>query len=98
MKESTEQIYRQRILRVQMYIQDNLDRALTLEELAHTRELLAEKRVPSPRNPKPADDNQDAEYECMRCSHHWAGYFSRNAERTCPECRSNSVRWLRVKR
>ena len=34
MKESTEQIYRQRILRVQMYIQQNLDRDLPLEELA----------------------------------------------------------------
>lgn len=34
MKESTEQVYRQRILRVQMYIQENLDRDLPLEELA----------------------------------------------------------------
>lgn len=34
MKESTEQVYRQRILRVQMYIQQNLDRDLPLEELA----------------------------------------------------------------
>jgi AraC family transcriptional regulator len=34
MKESTEQVYRQRILHVQMYIQQNLDRDLPLEELA----------------------------------------------------------------
>jgi AraC family transcriptional regulator len=34
MKKSTEQIYEQRILRVQMYIQKNLDRELSLEELA----------------------------------------------------------------
>ena len=34
MKESTEQIYRQRILRVQIYIQQHLDRDLPLEELA----------------------------------------------------------------
>ncbi|MBN2314523.1 MAG: AraC family transcriptional regulator, partial [Sedimentisphaerales bacterium] len=34
MKESTEQVYRQRILRVQMVIQQNLDRDLSLEELA----------------------------------------------------------------
>ncbi len=34
MKESTEQVYRQRILRVQMVIQQNLDRELPLEELA----------------------------------------------------------------
>ena len=34
MKESTEQLYKQRILHVQMYIQQNLDRELSLEELA----------------------------------------------------------------
>jgi AraC family transcriptional regulator len=34
MKKSTERVYRQRILRVQMYIQKNLDRDLPLEELA----------------------------------------------------------------
>jgi AraC family transcriptional regulator len=34
MKKSTEQLYKQRILRVQMYIQKNLDRELSLEELA----------------------------------------------------------------
>ena len=34
MKKSTEQIYKQRILRVQMFIQKNLDRELSLEELA----------------------------------------------------------------
>ena len=34
MKKSTEQLYKQRILQVQMYIQKNLDRELSLEELA----------------------------------------------------------------
>ena len=34
MKESTEQVYRQRTLRVQMFIQQHLDRDLPLEELA----------------------------------------------------------------
>ena len=34
MKESTGQIYKQRILNVQMYIQQNLDRDLSLKELA----------------------------------------------------------------
>jgi heterodisulfide reductase subunit A len=71
--------------------------AVTAEDVAHTREVLAQARVPSPRNPRPAEENQDAEYVCMRCGHHWGGYYSRNAERTCPQCRSNSVRWLRVK-
>jgi heterodisulfide reductase subunit A len=71
--------------------------AVTAEELTHTREVLAQARVPSPRNPRPADENQDAEFVCMRCGQRWVGYFSRNAERICPQCRSNSVRWLRVK-
>ena len=34
MKESTEQIYKKRILRVLMYIQQNLDRQMSLEELS----------------------------------------------------------------
>jgi AraC family transcriptional regulator len=34
MKKSTEQLYKKRILRVQIYIQKNLDRELSLEELA----------------------------------------------------------------
>ena len=68
------------------------------EEAANTREVLSKARVPSPRNPRPADENQDAEFACLRCGHHWTGYFSRNAERSCPQCRSNSVRWLRIKK
>jgi rubrerythrin len=70
---------------------------VTLEEVEQTREALAKARVPSPRNPKPGDENQDADFACMRCGHRWKGFFSRNAERTCPECRSNSARWLRLK-
>jgi heterodisulfide reductase subunit A len=70
---------------------------VTADEIEHTREALTQARVPSPRNPKPSDENQNAEYACMRCGHGWSGYFSRNAERICPRCRSNSVRWLREK-
>jgi heterodisulfide reductase subunit A len=69
---------------------------VTVEEVARTREALASARVPSPRNPKPADENQNVEFACMRCGHLWSAYYSRNAERTCPQCRSNSVRWLRT--
>jgi heterodisulfide reductase subunit A len=69
---------------------------VTLEEVEHARVALAKTRVPSPRNPKPSDENQDADFACMRCGNYWAGFFSRNAERTCPQCRSNSVRWLRT--
>ena len=69
--------------------------AITPEEVEHTREALAKARVPSPRNPRPRDENQDAEFVCLRCGHRWTSFFSRNAERTCPQCRSNSVRWMR---
>jgi heterodisulfide reductase subunit A len=72
--------------------------AVAVGEVKHTREVLTETRVPSPRNPKARDENQEAEFSCMRCGHRWTGYYSQNGERTCPSCRSNSVRWLRVKR
>ena len=71
--------------------------AASADEVENTRQVLAQARVPSPRNPRPTDENQDAEFVCMRCGHHWTGYFSRDAERTCLQCRSNSVRWLRKK-
>jgi heterodisulfide reductase subunit A len=71
---------------------------VTPEEVEETRIALATARVPSPRNPKESDEKQDAEFACMRCGHHWVGYFSANLERTCPQCRSNSVRWLKSKK
>ncbi|MEJ2735501.1 MAG: hydrogenase iron-sulfur subunit, partial [Anaerolineae bacterium] len=71
--------------------------AVTADEVENTRQVLAQARVPSPRNPRPTDENVDAEFACMRCGNGWNGYFSRNAERICPQCRSNSVRWLRKK-
>jgi heterodisulfide reductase subunit A len=71
---------------------------VTAEEMAHTREALSGVRVPNPRNPKPADENQDVNYACMRCGHQWTGFFSANMERICPQCRSNSVRWLKAAR
>ena len=71
---------------------------VTPEEIEHTRKALATARMPSPRNPKPQDENQDAEFVCMRCGQQWTGPFSRKAERICPQCHSNSVRWLRMKK
>ena len=68
---------------------------VTPEELEFTRGILAKARVPRPRNPKPADEGQASEFACMRCGHHWGGFFSVNQERSCPECRSNSVHWLK---
>ncbi len=70
---------------------------VTAKEVERTREALSQARVPGPRNPRDSDEKQDAEFVCMRCGHEWAGYYSSNLERTCPDCRSNSVRWLRVK-
>jgi heterodisulfide reductase subunit A len=50
-------------------------------------------KVPGPRNPRPADEGQKARFACMRCGHRWSDAFH-VVERTCPQCRSNSVRWL----
>jgi heterodisulfide reductase subunit A len=68
--------------------------SVTAEELELTRSALVKARVPRPRNPKPADEEQETEFACMRCGHRWGGMFSVNRERTCSRCRSNSVRWL----
>jgi heterodisulfide reductase subunit A len=69
--------------------------SITPEEVSRSREVLATARVPSPRNPRASDENQDAAYACMRCGQAWTGFFSANLERICPQCRSNSVRWLK---
>jgi len=68
---------------------------VTLEEITETSQLLAEKKVPGPRNPRPKDENQPAGYECLTCGEKWEGNYSSNQERSCPACRSNSVRWIR---
>ncbi|MEJ2209914.1 MAG: hydrogenase iron-sulfur subunit [Anaerolineae bacterium] len=66
-------------------------------EVEQTRAVLAEARVPSPRAVRPAEEGQPAGFACMRCGHQWTGIIQGNVERTCPQCRSNSVRWLRLK-
>ena len=70
---------------------------VTAEEVEHTREVLATARVPSPRNPRSRDIGQPADYACMRCGYEWGDLFQ-IVERTCPQCRSNSVRWLKAKK
>jgi heterodisulfide reductase subunit A len=65
------------------------------KEIDQTRAVLADKRVPSPRNPRPKDENQPSDFVCLRCDHHWAAIYSSSQERICPVCRSNSIRWLR---
>ncbi len=69
--------------------------SVTLEEVEKTRTALAEMKTPSPQNPKASDDNQDANFSCMRCGHRWTGVYGRNTERICMECRSNSIRWIK---
>jgi hypothetical protein len=70
--------------------------SVTAEEMEQTRGVLATAKVPSPRTPRESDEKQDAEFACVRCGHQWTGFFSANLERICPQCRSNSVRWLQL--
>jgi heterodisulfide reductase subunit A len=69
---------------------------VTPEEVEETREVLADARIPRPKNPKASDENQEFGFSCMRCGHHWTGIYNANTERTCAKCRSNSVRWLKA--
>jgi heterodisulfide reductase subunit A len=68
---------------------------VTLEEVEQTRKALAEVKVPVPRNPRAKDEGVEFDFTCLRCDHQWKDVYSFNLERTCPQCRSNSVRWLR---
>jgi heterodisulfide reductase subunit A len=76
---------------------ENKRQGVTQEELEQTRSTLAEARVPSPRNPRPKDEGQDATYVCMRCDNEWHVQYKVDTERICPKCRSNSIRWIRGK-
>jgi heterodisulfide reductase subunit A len=69
--------------------------SVTLEEIEHTRAVLAEQRVPSPRNPRPKDEDQVSDFICMRCGYHWETPYHTDQERICSQCRSNSIRWIR---
>jgi heterodisulfide reductase subunit A len=68
---------------------------VTSTEIKETRQLLKEKKVPGPRNPRPKDENQPAGYECLVCGESWEGTYNSDQERSCPVCRANSVRWIR---
>ena len=69
---------------------------VSLEEIDRTRAVLQEAKAPSPRNPRHADEGQESEFACLRCGHAWTQPYRTNTERICPQCRSNSIRWLRV--
>jgi heterodisulfide reductase subunit A len=70
---------------------------VTLEELAQTRAALAEVKTPGPRTSRPTDENKEAWFTCIRCGNEWQDRYATNLERICPQCRSNSVRWMRGK-
>lgn len=40
---------------------------------------------------------EQATFRCLRCGHEWQGVPDADTERTCPKCRSNSVRVIRAK-
>jgi len=68
---------------------------VTQEEIEASIDILKEIKTPNPRNPRPRDENQGVDFSCMRCGFQWTDLFNAGVERTCPECRSNSIRWLR---
>jgi len=69
---------------------------VTPEIIASSSALLGDVRVPSPRNPRPKDEDQPVKFSCLACGDSWNGLFNSNQERSCPTCRSNSVRWSRI--
>ena len=71
--------------------------AVSKSEITETRQLLKEKKTPGPRNPRPRDENQSAVFSCLACGESWEGIYQASQERICPNCRSNSVRWERIK-
>jgi heterodisulfide reductase subunit A len=68
---------------------------VTSAEVDGTRTILSDTKIPNPRNPRLKDENQVSGFLCLRCGHPWDGIYSSNLERICPQCRSNSIRWLR---
>ena len=64
-------------------------------EIDRTRVALEKAKVPRPQNPKAKDENAEAGFVCMRCDNQWQDHYRVEMERICPECRSNSVRWLK---
>jgi heterodisulfide reductase subunit A len=69
--------------------------SVTHEEIEHTQNILAETKIPGPRNPRSSDENQPASFTCLRCGNQWSVNYGVNVERACPQCRSNSIRWLK---
>jgi heterodisulfide reductase subunit A len=65
------------------------------QEIDRTRVALEKAKVPRPQNPKPKDEGAEAGFICLRCENQWQDQYQVEMERTCPACRSNSIRWLK---
>lgn len=42
-----------------------------------------------------AGAGKQARFKCLRCGYEYTDVYAPDRERTCPKCRSNSVRRLR---
>ncbi len=42
-------------------------------------------------------DKDSYRFHCMRCGHEWESPQDPKQERTCPKCKSNSVRYIKSK-
>ena len=71
--------------------------SVSLDMIQDTRALLMEAKVPGPRNPRTKDENQPTDFLCLVCGDTWNGTYQFDSERSCPGCRSNSVRWIRTR-
>jgi heterodisulfide reductase subunit A len=68
---------------------------VSLDDISETKKLLIDVKIPSPRNPRPKDEGAPAEFSCLVCGEKWDVAYNSDQERSCPSCRSNSVRWIR---
>jgi heterodisulfide reductase subunit A len=68
---------------------------ITPEIIAETGKLLKDAKVPGPRNPRPKDEGAPAEFNCLVCGERWDVVYNSDQERSCPSCRSNSIRWIK---
>jgi heterodisulfide reductase subunit A len=75
---------------------ENLRAAVTPEEVEEAREALKDRRVPRSSKVWRVKEPAPATMHCNRCGNEWGVTFDLAAdeERTCPACRSNSVRVL----
>ncbi len=75
---------------------EELRATVTAEEIAETKEALADVKAPVTSRVAKLKEPTLATMRCMRCGHEWDAIYEPAAdeERMCPACRSNSVRVL----